>query len=112
MFGFAIKRWRRQVRGTLLVIPSSPCPLNYYRFRKSPEWSEWLTNVEIMFRSSDKPRNLNIMLGSSNNLRPIFPIQLGHLEFPALVDTGANKSILGAAAWNRLAENFFALLTP
>ena len=88
------------------VIQSQPRPKNYYQFRKTPEWSDWLTKIKVFTRSSDKPQNINIILGSSNDMRPIVQIQLGHLELPALVDTGATRSIIGASAWNQLAHIF------
>ena len=88
------------------VIQSLPRPKNYHKFRKTPEWSDWLSKIKNFSRSSDKPHNLNIIIGSSNDLRPIVQIQLGHLEFSALVDTGATRSIIGASAWDRLSHIF------
>jgi len=100
------KRSRRTLRGKCSVSPFIQPPPFYFRYRQSPEWASWLSKINNFIKTSSKPQLITLSSGNFVDSRPKFPIRIGHVDVLGLVDTGANRSILGQSAWDKLSSLF------
>lgn len=68
----------------------------------TPEWKAWLKTVEKFYLRSKLEPILAKQIGDN---RPYLDITIFGKSFRGLLDTGANRSILGSKGWERLNQN-------
>ena len=102
---FKKRQWPRRTRD-----PSAPAVkfsshlANCEDFAHSTEWNSWLETVGS-FCLSDRVESVTI-----DDNRPHVELTIGLHQMKALIDTGANRSLLSLDAWNTLKPKFQHLL--
>jgi len=105
------KRLRHRTRGNSHAIPLMPLPSFYHKYRFSPSWSAWLSKVRGFCKFSSVSQFSSLHTLSTDN-RPLVNINIGNFNFIALIDTGANRSLIGGLAWNQLRSCYGHCLKP